>query len=97
MMHILENKGTGNFSFIRGRLRQSELVRVGFFFSSYEARLIVLKPHSHLCSKLQTIPVNFEIGPRDDFTGKRQPSAHIIKTVKIRKAWLSQGLSMRPQ
>lgn len=91
-------QGTGNFSFVRGGLESLNwLGWILFFLISYEAWLRVLKPCSHLCSKRQTIPVTFEIGPHNDFTGKCQPSTHIIETVKIREAWLSQGLPTRPQ
>lgn len=84
MMHTLENKAQGISPSSRGGLES--LNWLGWnFFSSHETWLIVLKPRSHLCSKLQTITVNFGIGPHDDFTGKCQPSTHIIKTVKIKK------------
>lgn len=86
------------FLLYQGRLRKSELVRVDFFlFISYEAWMIVLKPLAHIYVQNFRQFVTFEIGPHDDFTGKCQPSTHIIKTVRIREAWLSQGLPMRPQ
>lgn len=86
------------FLLCQGRLRKSKLVRVDFFFYFIWGMVDSIETsRSHLCSKLQTVPVTFEIGPHDDFTGKCQPSTHIIKTVRIREAWLSQGLPMRPQ